>query len=107
MNWAPKTSKTGLYIGPQRNVLYKITVINFAVKPRTPPLQSTRLLDQVRERARYLDYSFSTEKTYLYWVRFYIRWHGLRHPRDMGPRELEAFLTMLATERKVSASTHN
>jgi integron integrase len=72
------------------------------MKPRTPPLQSIRLLDQARERARYLHYSLSTEKTYLYWVRFYVRWHGLRHPRDMGPREVEAFLTMLATERKVS-----
>jgi site-specific recombinase XerD len=40
-------------------------------------------------------------------VRFYIRWHGVRHPRDMGPREVEAFLTMLATKRKMSASTHN
>ena len=88
-------------------MLYKNTVIKLPAKPRNPPLQSTRLLDQVRERARYLHYSLSTEKVYLYWVRFFIRWHGVRHPRDMGPREVEAFLTMLATERKVSASTHN
>jgi Phage integrase, N-terminal SAM-like domain len=74
-------------------MLYKIAAVNSAVKARTPPLQSTRLLDQVRERARHLHYSFSTEKTYLYWVRLYIRWHGLRHPRDKGPREVEAFLT--------------
>ena len=77
------------------------------MKPRTPPLQSVRLLDQVRERARYLHYSLSTEKLYLYWVRFFIRWSGLRHPKDMGAPEVEAFLTMLATERKVSPSTHN
>jgi integron integrase len=77
------------------------------VKPRTPPLLSTRLLDQVRERARYLHYSLATEKAYLYWVRFFIRWHGLRHPRDMGAAEVEAFLSMLAVQRKVSASTHN
>ena len=81
------------------------------MKPRSPPLQSTRLLDQVRERIRYLHYSLSTEKVYLYWVRFFIRWHGrdgaMKHPRDMGARQVEAFLTMLATERKVSASTHN
>jgi integron integrase len=47
----------------------------------------------------------------LHWVRFFIRWHGrggvMRHPRDMGAAEVEAFLTMLATERYVSASTHN
>ncbi len=81
------------------------------MKPRNPPLQSLRLLDQVRERIRYLHYSLSTEKTYLYWVRFFIRWHGrngtMTHPRDMGAKQVEAFLTMLATERKVSASTHN
>jgi integrase len=68
-----------------------------------PALPSTRLL----ERARYLHYSYSTEKVYLYWVRFFIRWHGLRHPRDMGASEVEAFLSMLATERRVSSSTHN
>ena len=48
---------------------------------------------------------------YLYWVKFFVRWHGrngvMRHPREMGVREVESFLTMLATERKVSASTHN
>ena len=77
------------------------------MKPGNPPLQSTRLLDQVRERIRYLHYSLSTEKLYVYWVRFFIRWHGLKHPRDMGAKEVEDFLTMLATERKVSASTHN
>ena len=54
------------------------------MKPGTPPLLSVRLLDQVRERIRYLHYSLSTEKTYLYWIRFFIRWHGLKHPRDMG-----------------------
>ena len=81
------------------------------MKPGNTPLKSIRLLDQVRERIRYLHYSLSTEKVYLYWVKFFIRWHGrdgrMKHPRDMGPREVEAFLTMLATERKVSASTHN
>jgi integrase len=65
------------------------------------------LLAQVRERARYLHYSQRTEKAYVYWARFFIRWHGLRHPRDMGAPQVEAFLTMLATQRHVSASTHN
>ena len=43
------------------------------MKPCNPPLQSVRLLDQVRKRIRYLHYSLSTEKTYLYWVRFFVR----------------------------------
>ncbi len=75
--------------------------------PAAPRFQSTRLLDQVRERARYLHYSLKTEKAYTYWIRFFIRWHNLRHPRDMGSAEVEAFLGMLATQRKVSTSTHN
>lgn len=71
-----------------------------------PPLQSRRLLDQLRERLRYLHYSLRTEQTYVYWARWYIRFHALRHPRAMGQPEVEAFLTMLATERKVAPSTH-
>jgi integron integrase len=82
------------------------------MKPGAPSLQSTRLLDQVRERVRYSHYSLKTEKAYLYWIRFYVRWSatepgGMRHPRDMSVAEVEAFLSMLANERKVSASTHN
>ena len=73
------------------------------MKPGTPPLQSTRLLDQVAERIRYMHYSLSTEQVYLHWVRFFIRWSGLsgqmQHPRDIGAPGVEAFLSMLATER--------
>jgi len=75
-------------------------------KPCKPRLQSTRLLDQVRERIRYLHYSLKTEMAYTFWIRTFIRWSGLRHPREMGQPEVEAFLTMLASERKVAASTH-
>lgn len=71
-----------------------------------PPLQAPRLLDQLRERLRYLHYSLRTEQTCLYWTRWFIRYHGLRHPRELGKPEVEAFLTMLAHERNVSASTH-
>jgi len=81
------------------------------MKLGTPPLQSVRLLDQVRERIRYLHYSLSTEQVYVYWVRFFIRWSGrggqMVHPRNIGAPGVEAFLSMLANERKVSASTHN
>ena len=65
-----------------------------------------RLLEQVRGRIRFLHYSLRTEKTYLFWVRWFIRFSGLRHPRDMGQPEVEAFLTMLANERKVAPATH-
>jgi hypothetical protein len=58
-----------------------------------PPLQAKRLLDQVRERLRYLHYSLRTEQTYVYWVRWFVRFHGVRHPKGMGAAEVEAFLT--------------
>ena len=69
-------------------------------------MQSLKLLDQLRERIRYLHYSRSTEENYVYWCRFFIRWAGKRHPKEMGKKEVEAFLTFLAVERKVSVSTH-
>ncbi len=74
--------------------------------PPHPPLKATRLLDQMRERLRYMHYSLRTEQTYLFWVRWFIRFSGLRHPKEMGQAEVEAFLTMLANERKVAPSTH-
>ena len=81
------------------------------MKPGNPSFVLTRLLDQLRERIRYLHYSLQTERAYLYWARFFIRWHGrggvMRHPRDMGATEVEAFLNMLANERQISPSTHN
>jgi integron integrase len=64
------------------------------------------VLDQLRERVRYLHYSLRTEQTYVYWVRFFIRFHGRRHPAEMGAAEVEAFLSWLVSARGISASTH-
>ena len=74
--------------------------------PPLPPLKSIRLLDQVRERIRYLHYSLSTERAYVHWIRAYVHHHGLRHPKDMGASEVEAFLSWLAADRCVAVSTH-
>ena len=71
-----------------------------------PPLRSVRLLDQVRERIRYLHYSIRTEQVYVYWIKGFIRYHGCRHPAEMGGPELEAYLSWLANERDVAVSTH-
>jgi integrase len=71
-----------------------------AASPR-PALQSTRLLDPVRERIRYLHYSLRTEQAYLLWIRAFIRRHGLQHPRTLGGPEVEAFLNALVNERNV------
>ncbi|MFO1252931.1 MAG: integron integrase [Inhella sp.] len=71
-----------------------------------PSLRAPRLLDQVRERIRSLHYSRRTEQAYLHWIRGFIRFHGIRHPAEMGGQEVEAYLSWLADARKVSASTH-
>ncbi len=73
-------------------------------KREKPP--KPRLLTQVRERIRFHQFALSTEKVYVHWIRFFIRFHGLRHPGTMGRVEVEAFLTHLASERNVAASTH-
>ncbi len=76
------------------------------MNPR-PPLHSTRLLDQLRERIRYDHYSLRTEQSYVQWVRRFVHFHGLRHPKDLGGPEVEAFLAHLANARQVSPSTHH
>ena len=77
------------------------------VKSDTAPAKPIRLLDQVRNRICVKHYSRSTEKTYIYWIKFYIHFHGLKHPQDMGAPEVEAFLSHLATVRDVAAGTQN
>lgn len=71
-----------------------------------PPLKSVRLLDQVRERIRYKHFSIRTEETYVYWVRGFVKFHRLKHPKDMGSVEVTQFLSWLAAERGVAPSTH-
>ena len=75
-----------------------------ATRPAGSPPR--RLLDQLRERIRYLHYSIRTEEAYVHWIRAFVRFHGLRHPRQMGADEVRAFLSWLAVERHVSVSTH-
>jgi site-specific recombinase XerD len=67
----------------------------------------SKLLDDVRGVMRLRHYSYQTEKTYIYWVRQYIFFHRLTHPKEMGAAQVEAFLTHLAVEKTVSASTQN
>lgn len=66
-----------------------------------------KLLDQVRARIRAKHYSIRTETQYVQWIRRFILFHGKRHPREMGATEVESFLTHLAVEGNVSASTQN
>lgn len=73
------------------------------IGPPHPP----RLLDQLRTHLRTRHYSIRTEQVYVDWVRRFIKFHGFQHPKDLGPAAVEAFLSHLAVERNVSASTQN
>ncbi len=69
--------------------------------------QPKRLLDQVRELIRLKHYSIRTEQTYVSWIKRFILFHGKRHPEEMGKMEVEAFLSHLAMNLNVAASTQN
>lgn len=66
-----------------------------------------RLKEQFRSIMRAKHYSVSTEKSYWYWIRFYLRFHQMRHPLELGPAHVNQFLSWLATDRQVAAATQN
>jgi integron integrase len=66
-----------------------------------------KLLDQVRDAIRLKHYSIRTEEAYVHWIKRFILFHQKRHPREMGTLEIEQFLTHLAVEEHVAASTQN
>jgi integron integrase len=65
-----------------------------------------KLLDQLKRCIRDKYYSVRTEEVYVYWARWFIRFHGMRHPSEMGAAEVLGFLSYLANERHVAAATH-
>lgn len=67
----------------------------------------SKLLGQVRERIRRLNYSYKTEQAYTGWIVRYIRFHGTVHPNELGSAEVEAYLNYLANQKNVAASTQN
>ena len=79
------------------------TTINQIQHQTQPP----KLLDQIVAKMRVKHYSLRTEKTYIDWIKRYILHYGKTHPKNMGAEQVEAFLTHLAVQRNVSASTQN
>jgi integron integrase len=69
------------------------------------PAEKPRFLDQVRTCIRERNLAYSTEKTYVYWILFFIRFNNKRHPKDMGKAEIESFLSFLANGRNCSKAT--
>ena len=86
-------------------------------RPILVPNPKGKLFDQIREVMRFHHYSIRTEKTYCQWIRRYLAFHrlrersgpqrGWRHPAELGPAEVCAFLSDLAVARDVAASTQN
>ena len=66
-----------------------------------------KLLDLVHQEVTLRHYSIRTEKAYTYWIKRYVQYHKLRHPKEMGQKEIRDFLSFLATENDVSSSTQN
>lgn len=77
------------------------------MKTQSVSPDSPKLLDRMRTEIRLRHYSIRTEQTYIEWARRYIFFHNKRHPKDLGAAEVHAFLSHLAVERNVSASTQN
>lgn len=79
------------------------------MQPENTPSQSAapKLLDQVSDKIRVKHYSIRTETQYIHWIKRFILYHNKRHPREMGAKEVESFLTHLATAGGVSAATQN
>ncbi|MHC5059322.1 MAG: phage integrase N-terminal SAM-like domain-containing protein [Planctomycetota bacterium] len=66
-----------------------------------------KLLDRFSDAIKSRHYSRSTEKTYRFWIKRFIVFHGIRNPEEMAEKEVNAFLTHLAVKERVSASTQN
>jgi integrase len=78
-----------------------------AILAGAAPARNPKLLDQVRDVLRRKHFSLRTGQAYLGWIRRFILFHRKRHPREMAEREVTEFLTHLAREGRVAASTQN
>ena len=74
---------------------------------RSSSHESSPLLDRVRAACRRKGYNYRTEKTYLRWILRYVKYHDTQHPRGFGKEEVRDYLSYLATDRNVAASTQN
>ncbi|MEO9273932.1 site-specific integrase [Marinomonas sp. 5E14-1] len=68
-------------------------------------MPSSPFLNSIRNELRLRGYSLKTEKSYLYWIKYFIRFHQLKHPANMGAEEVRTFLSFLAVEKNVAINT--
>lgn len=78
-----------------------------AARPSKRSARSPKLLDRVRRECRRRSYSLHTERAYCRWIVRYVRYHGTRHPNQLEAEHVKQYLTYLANERGVAASTQN
>lgn len=96
----------------KRNMRRALAVIDGGVRSPTPvqapsTTHKPKLLDQVHQVIRMLHYSPKTEESYVHWIKRFIFFHDKRHPAEMSEKEISCFLSSLASEAHVSASTQN
>ncbi|MCI0695943.1 phage integrase N-terminal SAM-like domain-containing protein [candidate division KSB1 bacterium] len=101
-----------IHTKPQQTLPQQAKPIEVQSAPVQPPQKQPdqnppKLLDQVRNVLRTKHYSMRTEESYIDWIRRYILFHNKRHPAEMGEKEISEFLTHLAVEEHVAASTQN
>ncbi len=102
--WQQQQSTQITYtIGFQPRLVFKEQSAPYHESTKPKP----RLLDQVRNTLRVKHYALRTEETYLNWIKRFILYHRKRHPQDMDTPEIEQFLTWLAAEQNIAASTQN
>jgi len=87
--------------------IYRLPRNRFDGSAAPRPPAKPKLLDQVRRAIRSRHYSYPTEKAYVHWIKRYIFFHNKRHPQEMGEAEIAIFLSSLASDDHVSASTQN
>ena len=92
---------------PQLSSINRETTARIVAVNATPAPQKPKLLDQVRHAIRIRHLSPRTEQAYVGWIKRFIFFHSKRHPAEMGEAEVGQFLSNLATDRRVSASTQN
>ena len=90
---------------PPRIVASAAGSVQSAWASRYPRRGGMRLLDRLRQAIRTRHYSYRTEQAYVDWIRRFIHFHGKRHPQELGAKEVGDFLSHLAVDRQVAAST--
>src|SRR5512140_3356019 len=91
---------------PRNTAAYPLQQFH-AILCKGDTMEKPKLLDVVRSRIRLKHMSRKTEEAYVYWIKRFILYFDKRHPREMGEHEVEKFLTHLAVEENVAASTQN